>query len=194
MRFNPNAPGCWGSAITNDPKSEQCAKCAFLKNCSDTARDNLLIIHKEMDVSKELGRYQLRQRPASNNTIKRVVKNRDKVKTHKLNENQVDLVSRMPKKAAVVVEQVFKKGIDCKLELNSGSNPFENKRPEFMRIPCQLLLEKGGFTRESLKGAFDFHYLHWSAPTVKSHASIAIRALLALEVIENSGNFYRIRQ
>lgn len=194
MRFNVNAPGCWGSAITNNPSSEKCKSCPFLKMCSKKVAESLLEIHKDTDVSKLIARYEVKERPKCANVTKKAANKKEKVKIFELSDKDIELISSLPKKSGKVVEQLLKKGINLKVEIRSGENPFNLTSPAFMKSPCKLLIESGQFTKRDLINQFNSDFSDWSAATLKSHTNISLSTLKALNVVEHIDNLYRIKE
>lgn len=191
--LNPKAPGCWGYVINCDPADVFCQECVWLKSCSAQAKSTLLKMHKEMNVDDLLAKHDIEAKPVCKGTLERKGVGRKKVKKHKLNDVQVELVASLPKKSADVVEQLIKKGIDLKVELNSQINPFIEHRPKFLITPCRLLLG-GGFTRRSLQAGYMRDFPAWSDATNKSHIGIAVNVLRALEVVEEHEGYFRTKQ
>lgn len=184
-------PGCYSHAATNDPRADYCQKCIWFKSCTEKARSRLLKIHEEMNVSDLLSRYELDSKPICLDVKKRKTAGREKVKRYELNEDQLSLVSTLPKKTAKVITQLFKKGIDLRVELISGVNPFESARPAFMKTPTRLLLE-GGFSRPMLTSALINEFPNWTETTRKSHEGIIMNVLNALDLVEYDNGYYRI--
>lgn len=190
---NDKAPGCFGFAITNDPSDKYCQQCIWFKPCCVSARQTLTKIHKEMDVGDMLAKHKLSTKPICRNRKERKASGRKKVKVMELDEEQSKLIDSLPKKTGQVVSQLIKKGIDLKVELASGINPFESARPKFMQTPCRLLLE-GGFSDKTLSDSLDRDFMKWSILTRKSHEGIIMNVLRTLDIVDNDNGYYRLKK
>lgn len=184
-------PGCYSHAATNDPNSEYCQKCVWVKSCTDTAKERLLKIHEELNVTDIMSKYEVEKKPVCSNNKERKQTGRKKVKKFELSEEQSETLASLPKKTSKLITQLYKKGINLKLEVKSGINPFDTQKPIFMRTPIRMLIE-GGFSRAMLSNALSNDFPNWTNQTRKSHESIIMNALNHLQIIEEDNGYYKV--
>jgi hypothetical protein len=176
----------------NNPKQKFCQECVWFKSCTVRSRKTLLKIHKELDVSELLANHSLETKPNCSNDVVRKSAGRIKVKRFEVSDDAQSLMQMMPNKAAKVVEQLERKGIDLKVELRSRLNPFLIHKPKFMETPCRLLIQ-GGFNRTTLT-----YHLHkdnpkWTKETQRSHEAIIMAVLNHLDIVKEDRMFFRIK-
>lgn len=113
-------PGCYGSALTYEEGSPECATCPFAENCAPLSRASLERIHAKFGINPSSVRKRPQPPPEP---VKRSV-----------------FSDRLPKKVLDLVERIERKGIRITEALREGRNPFVTKPVPF-RIACHLLLK-----------------------------------------------------
>lgn len=165
---NPDAPGCFGSALTFNPDASECRFCIFAIECEplSTARRTAL--------------------RAKHGIV-------DRPRTAKKSSVGASLDSELPKKVAALKATIDRAGIRVVEALAAGINPFERK-PAFLRLTCHLLLRlPDGFNRTILRTALTSK-LNWTEGTAAAHATQAFQVLGAFGVTEEIDGKLRLRR
>lgn len=187
------AYGCYGYVTTFNDQASTCQECALYKACRAEAYKALKAMSSEIDVTGLTGRFSdLAEK--DNDPIRlgyRAPKSRrQKLKQYAQTKNAALLTMHLPVKQRKLIAGIHKKGIPVRNLVHGGSNPFDKHRPAFMRVPCRMLIENGGFTRAQLKQALMQEFPNWNENTAESHASIAVGVLAALKVIQKTNDAY----
>jgi hypothetical protein len=160
---NPDAPGCYGSALTFKADASECRTCQFAGACGPLSQERLASLRARLGIVEPTRR-----------TFKAPVA--------KLAETTPGptLTSDLPKKVEAELQRIERNGIIITTALKEGRNPFEAKRkPAFLFLTCHLLLGlKRGITRAELRHALQ-RKLNWTEGTAAAHATQAAQVLVA---------------
>jgi hypothetical protein len=168
-------PGCFGQSISHDAENPYCQKCSTRPECSKRAEMTLRILAETNDVSI---------------LIQRVTRG-DKKKNLAVNTEQ--FLMTLPSRSRAVAKNILARGIDVRQEINNGSNPFTQEDSHCLKAPCELL-RSGEFSRSELKQAYRKFHNGIKDSTISANTSTAISVLLGLNVVEKSGNKFRLSQ
>jgi hypothetical protein len=187
------AYGCYGYVTTFNEQAAACQQCPLRKSCQVEAYKALKRLSAEIDVTSLMGRFRelVENDKDPIHMGKKPPKNRrQKLKQYSQGKNSALLIMHLPVKQRRIITGIQKKGIPVKNMLRGNSNPFDNYRPAFLRVPCRMLIEQGRFLRSQLKQALLQEFPHWSDRTAETQASIAVSVLSALNVIQKSNDVY----
>lgn len=190
---NTRLYGCFGYVTTFNESGESCGVCPARKACKKQAYQSLKAMSSELDVTGLVGRFgeaAITDAAPLNKGERKPVSRRQRLKQYAQSKTTAMLVMNLPKKERQVIASIHKKGIPVRALVRGGVNPFEDSRPEFLKVPCRMVIEQESFTRAELKRALMMYFPHWRESTAESHASIAVRVLCALKVIQKDGNSY----
>ena len=195
-----NAPACFGAASVFAHDSLVCRSCHAFDNCSASSYQTLQRIRDTINVSDLLKRHDhargrsgrhpvidstLPLRPSNGSLQNAPVERETRIEfmTFQPSKNDQAIIESLPVKPAQLAESFCKRGIIERMrnDLPVGRNPFDDMKPPFMRVVCDLLLA-GGFTKIELREAFQKR-MEWTESTSRSHVSIVISVLLAFEII-----------
>lgn len=187
------AYGCYGYVTTFNDQAPTCQQCALFKTCKKEAYKALKAMSSEIDVTGLTGRFS-DLTEADNDPMQlgyKAPKNRrQKLKQYAQTKNAALLTMHLPVRQRKLISGIHKKGIPVRNLVRGGYNPFDKHRPSFMRVPCRMLIENGGFTRQELKQALLIEFSNWNENTAESHASIAVGVLVALKVVQKTNDVY----
>lgn len=187
------AYGCYGYVTTYNDQAEACQACALRKPCRAESYKALKAMSSEIDVTTLTGRFAdlIEKDPEPIRQGYRAPKSRrNKLKQYTQTKSAALLVMQLPVKQRKLISGIHKKGIPVRNMIRGGANPFDTQRPAFMRVPCRMLIEHGGFTRPQLKQALLSEFPTWNENTAESHASIAVGVLTALKVVQKTNDHY----
>ncbi len=187
------AYGCYGYVTTFNEESAACRQCALFKTCKVEAYKALKAMSSEIDVTGLSGRFSAlveADKEPMQLGYKAPKNRRQKLKQYTQTKSAALLTMHLPIKQRKLISGIHKKGIPVRNLVRGGSNPFDKHRPAFMRVPCRMLIENGGFTRQELKQALLIEFPNWTENTAESHASIAVGVLAALKVLQKTNNEY----
>lgn len=177
-----NSLGCFGFATTFDSTSAQCKGCSNLVACAEKVEDTLNTLEGEgVNVGDLLKKV---QHCYDKNGITKTIGSTQTNMSVALSMDDKALVDSLPKNVAALVKSIVKKGVDISASIKRNSNPFKHCKPEYMRGVCELLLVEKEFTATQVEAYIQNEKPLWNRTTIKNHASIARRALLALNVIQ----------
>lgn len=181
---NANAPGCFGYPSIYNPKSKNCTDCHFKAKCKASAFEMLTGLQEKMDCSAILWKF-------DDMVSSMKVAPKEPVKSE-IGEYQSKLISAMPKKVQATARAMCKKGIHLAASLDSGINPFKQHKPKFLKIPCEMILDRKEFTRKDLRVAFQQEHSELSENTITSHITQSIQILQGFNVVkECDGGYFR---
>lgn len=187
------AYGCYGYVTTYNDQAETCKNCALRKTCKLEAYKALKAMSSEIDVTGLIGRFsdlaEIDREPIRLG-YREPQSRRQKLKQYTQTKNAALLTMQLPVKQRKLIAGIHKKGIPVRNLIRGGSNPFDKYRPAFLRVPCRMIIEHGGFTRPELKQALLAEFPNWNENTAESHASIAVGVLTALKVIQKTNDAY----
>lgn len=187
------AYGCFGFVTTYDEASETCQGCPARKRCREVSYQALKKMSSELDVTGLLARFRDLAEADQGSIgvgVKKPQSRRARLKQYAQSRDSVLLAVTLPQKERRIIQGIERKGILIKPLLRAGLNPFERQRPAFMQVPCRLLLERQRFTRPQLKQALMVSFPHWSEATAETNASVALRVLVALKVVQKHNDTY----
>jgi len=168
---NPNAPGCFGSALTFSDTAPECRSCIFATQCQPLSESRRVALRAKFGIVERKHRVTKPQAPPVDDNL---------------------LSSTLPKKVAEIVQRLDKLGFRVLPALLRGENPFTTK-PAFLRVTCHLLLHMPqGIDRHMLRHAFA-KKLNWSEGTAAAHATQAFQILGALGATQEINGRLTIR-
>jgi hypothetical protein len=160
---DPNAPGCYGSALTFKPDALECKGCMFAARCGPLSAERLDALRARLGITGV---------PAPRKA---------RVTLSDIATAGPTLTNVLPKKVAELMERLERAGIKVTESFARGENPFTEKgKPAFLLITAHLLLNlQRGLGREELVRAYQ-KKLNWSLGTATAHAAQACQLLVAL--------------
>ena len=191
-----SAPGCFGSPTAITPGERECVHCPVFDGCLERARGCLAEIEDAIDdgrltrMWRKLSIGQVRG-PASICALSGPQKPTPADNPTSTLPSGVEKEKNFPKKALHLMKRLSQTGLDHHGLLSSGVNPFENTKPAFMRVVGAVLLS-GGFTKKALKEAL-MNELSWREGTASAHVSLSVPALMEMNIIEERGGVFTIR-
>lgn len=192
------APGCYGYATTYDAESEKCQRCAFAQRCQREAFRLLQEIQNagQIDVTRQLARFRKMIETAEVRVRDGVKKAAvDAVFSAPLDERQKQALMTYPARVRSVCSSLIRRGVPLMAMIRAKQNPFNNPRErlQFLARPIQLLIEYGRFRRSELVRLYREDHRDWSEATAQSYASIACKALCALQITTEHNKEYRLK-
>lgn len=175
--INPQAPGCFGLPSCFQPEGDTCKQCRFASACQAQASILLAEVEREVNCEAIHWKFEAQIVPRTNKPALKQAKQKTAVMT----EYQIRLVTEMPAKVKPIAQAMFMKRIDLHKSLATRINPFDRHKPEFLRIPVQMLIEQGQFTKKQLQERYKQEYTHWQYSTMMSHATQAVQLLIGLK-------------
>lgn len=205
------APGCYAAPSVFSHDSDICKGCPAFEGCADACIETLTQLRSRINVESILTRHRAakaastsKAEPATpkvdfskflpskrepTDKVERKVREERVVKD--VSESDLATIANIPKKARELATGWLRNGLveHIRTELQQGRNPFAAQaRQSFMTVCCTELLS-GALTKQSLKKAFMTHCGNkspWDESTAASHVNIALPALLAFGIIQET--------
>lgn len=152
------APGCFGGALTYNPVGTECMSCIFADQCAPVSYEALCTLRKRLG-KKAPAPFKPRQDP------------------NMVNAKCVDGLA-VPRKIDDHLSRWERRGLRVAPALKAGKNPFDGKKPRWMAVACDVVLQHRTVTRDQLATAF-VDNLNWTQETAAAHARSASQALTA---------------
>lgn len=162
---NPDAPGCYGSALAYRPNGVECPTCQFAEMCRPIAEACLATLRAKLGIAASTApkrRFTPAEQPA---------------------EGAGTVIAQVPKKVANLMQRIEERGIRVGEALARRENPFPADM-KFLLVTAHLLLRsQNGLSRTGLHHALR-RTLGWSESTATSHVTQAFQLFIALGVAE----------
>lgn len=188
LLLEARAPGCFGSAAAHNPNAGICQSCPFMTQCGVRA-DAMRAVLREIAGVSALVEDKPRRKPRVS-----AAQPGDEGKPAAPAPPQA--IEGVSKKGAACVRAIQayeqKRGINAKELLARGENPFGTDAPKYLHETGAALVE-GGFDRKGLKTRL-VQNLTWGDGTAGSHVAIVISALPYLDLIEEQGGAFVIKE
>ena len=214
MSDTDNKPGCFGAATVFSHDSNVCQACQMFDNCGAASLERLNAIKEIVNVKDLLAKHARAQKgqkairdahrqakvdeappPVQESTQKPEVTEPVERKTQvakvtfEIDESTKQVIARIANQKAAQQAIVLCKSNRIEIarqSLTDGLNPFNDDGPKYLAVAADLLLA-GGFTRQSLKDAYQ-ERLGWTPATASSHVSIVVGLLPAFDIAAQEGD------
>lgn len=214
MSNTDNKPGCFGAATVFSHDSTVCQACPMFDNCGAASLERLNAIKEIVNVKDLLAKHAKAQKgqkpirdarrqdkvdeappPVQESTqkpqITEPVERKTQVAkvTFEIDAETKQVIARIPNQKAAQQAIVLCKSNRIEIArqaLTDGLNPFNDDGPKYLAVAADLLLA-GGFTRQSLKDAYQ-ERLGWTPATASSHVSIVVGLLPAFDIAAQEGD------
>ena len=190
IRATGTKPGCFGLAVTFNPKSEHCKACSCFSDCQPLAFESLESASKVIDVS-DLAK----QHESFGGSIKSTGGDRigQKMRTdYVLTAGQERAIHALPLRHAGIARSIYAQIGDPIHALRRRENPFWARRPWYLEPVIDLAFS--GTTRSEVKAELGRRNPEWTPGTLAVRASTAIRVLVAVGALVEINNYLRVRE
>ena len=212
MSDTDKKPGCFGAATVFSHDSAVCQACPMFDQCGAASLERLNAIKEIVNVKDLLAKHAKAQKgqkpirdahrqtkvdeappPVQESTQKPEVTEPVERKTQvakvtfEIDAETQQVIARIPNQKAAQQAIVLCKSNRIEIArqlLTDGLNPFTDG-PKYRAVASDLLLA-GGFTRQSLKDAYQ-EQLGWTPATASSHVSIVVGLLPAFNIATQEG-------
>lgn len=197
--------GCFASATIFSRDSEVCRNCEWFNPCSEESIKTLQALKTMIDVSDLAKRHDAARkreriaaeregevsvgfvkRPVSKERFSQPLERKTKVEkvTFELDEDEIRIIESLPSKAKPFAERLCSSDMisQIKLELSNGRNALDNKKPEFLRVAIDALLDNG-FSKSELRQRFVDEF-EWREASAQSHVSFTVPILVGFGIAQ----------
>ena len=176
-RPEPLAPGCFGFAITFNPKTKECAECDYIDKCQPAAYESIQKVGESIDV-KDLSKLHATYGKEV------VIGGMDRIGSDMRNkfsitQEQQAIIDSLSPRASVIAKGIYKRLGDPCLAMRAGVNPFDNVKPLYLAALAQQLIE-GGTNRSILTDEYIEKNSNWTAKTAATRASMAFTLFIKM--------------
>lgn len=169
----PDAPGCFGSALAYKVDGVECASCPFAGKCGPVAEARLEALRAKLGIT------------ALRHSRRRTVVTEEQ---HAAGA----MIAPPPKKVVELLDKIERSGIRVGEAFGRRQNPFLHSFP-FLRVAAHLLLRiESGVTKENVRYAL-MKSLGWSEGTAAAHTTQAFQTFIALGVAEEFQNRLKLK-
>lgn len=185
------APGCFGSAAAYAERSAICRACGFGEECAPRAKALLYALREVMGVADLIDEE--RQRSRRKAVAGELPPEGERAPEAPKQPAQIEGVSKKGSACVKVIEKYqAQHGVNVKELLRAGTNPFASEGPKYLRETFDALLH-GGFSKSGLKRRL-MDRLDWRDGTAGAHVSIVMSALPYLDLIEERGETFALKE